>query len=118
MKLVVLSLLISPKALAFNAPCQTLFSSKLNAVSTGKGFPEEEWSGYALHKRSDTVPIPSESASRRFAMDDVMIDPNYSLAAAVAALGPLIMWYHPCKLVSIAHQFCCMLAYVSQMQLS
>ena len=114
MKLVVL-LLMSSKALSFNLPLQTSFSSKLKAVSTGKGFPEEEWAGYALHKRSDTVPIPSESASRRFAMDDVMIDPNYSLAAAVCALGPLIMWYHPCKFLSTANRFCCIPARISLM---
>jgi hypothetical protein len=37
------------------------------------------------------------SKSDRSKMDDVMLDPNYFLTFAVAALGPLIMWYHPCK---------------------
>lgn len=29
-------------------------------------------------------------------MKDVMIDPNYFLTWAMALLGPLIIWYHPC----------------------
>lgn len=93
---VALLLLFSAQALGFNVPAAKVSTlTALDAVSTGNNFPKGDWEGYSLHKREDTVPQTSTSRGR--AKDDVIIDPNFSLAAAVFALGPLIMWYHPCK---------------------
>jgi hypothetical protein len=46
------------------------------------------------------TPVPSKNKANWFqkqTLPDVIIDPSFSLTWSVAALGPLIWWYHPCK---------------------
>mmetsp|Transcript_24234 Transcript_24234/g.67534 ORF Transcript_24234/g.67534 Transcript_24234/m.67534 type:complete len:260 (-) Transcript_24234:259-1038(-) len=62
------------------------------------GGSNDDWSDKPIPKyestatRSSLGPVP---AVQRWMKEDVMIDPSYTLTMAVAALGPLIMWYHP-----------------------
>jgi hypothetical protein len=53
-----------------------------------------------LHKKESTPSIASPNAlsvRERANLQDVMLDPDYILAIGVAALCPLIIWYHPCE---------------------
>jgi Tfp pilus assembly protein FimT len=53
---------------------------------------------------SEPVPTKIVSQRERNAMKDVVIDPDYWMAISVAALCPLILWYHPCTYGTFA---CC-----------
>ena len=46
---------------------------------------------------TEPVATVKVSQKQRNAMKDVVIDPDYSLSWQIAALCPLIIWYHPCK---------------------
>lgn len=37
-------------------------------------------------------------------MPDVMLEPDYFLTVAVALLGPLIIWYHPCESMYVMNE--------------
>jgi hypothetical protein len=61
--------------------------------------PNDGWTGKPgyVPKSAESVPSTKQlSKWERMTMEDVMVDPNYYLTYAVALLGPLIMWYHPC----------------------
>jgi hypothetical protein len=45
---------------------------------------------------SEPVPTKIVTQRERNAMKNVVIDPDYWMAISVAALCPLILWYHPC----------------------
>jgi hypothetical protein len=50
------------------------------------------------YRESPSVPaIKAVSPSDVRRMDDVMINEDYWLTWAMAMLGPLIIWYHPCE---------------------
>jgi hypothetical protein len=49
------------------------------------------------YRQSPSVPARAVSPSEVRKMDDVMINEDYWLTWAMAMLGPLIIWYHPCK---------------------
>jgi hypothetical protein len=59
----------------------------------------DSWSNKPLYFPESTTPVAARKVSKfeRMRMSDVVIPPNFFLAYAVALLGPLIMWYHPCK---------------------
>jgi hypothetical protein len=70
------------------------------AASSFDPKPNDGWTGKSGYVKKSSKPTPSTkqvSKWERMTMQDVMIDPNYYLTYAVALLGPLIMWYHPCK---------------------
>ena len=56
--------------------------------------------GYNKKARASTVPTPVNQVSKaeRAKIADRIIDPDYRLALGTFLLGPLIAWYHPCKL--------------------
>lgn len=90
--------LCSTTASAFVAPSgvATKTTTALHVASTP---PDnfDNWSDKPLYSPQSTTPVPTKKVSKweRMRMKDVVIKPNFSLAAAVALLGPLIMWYHP-----------------------
>jgi hypothetical protein len=62
--------------------------------------PQHGWEGKPVtHKGEKTTkPVAAKNASswlERKTMGDVMLEPSYALTWAVAALCPLIIWYHP-----------------------
>jgi hypothetical protein len=61
---------------------------------------EDYWAGMPLRGGRDrsTEPVADRAvtASDRRRMEDVMIKEDYWLTWAMAMLGPLIIWYHPC----------------------
>lgn len=63
--------------------------------------PKNDWVGKPLYSPRSIKPVASNKVLpiQRAMMEDVMIDPNYSLVWATFLLGPLIIWYHPCKLL-------------------
>lgn len=104
MKLSLLLLSLAGTASAFVAtPSRFSKTSVLSAATTGDDFGKRQhpndWTGYPLTEKKSTNPVPARkvTAAQRAKMEDVMIEPNYFLTWAVAALGPLIMWYHPCE---------------------
>jgi hypothetical protein len=48
--------------------------------------------------RRSTASVADKKISswQRASMKDVVIDPDYTLTIMMAALCPLIIWYHPC----------------------
>jgi hypothetical protein len=83
---------------AFTATKRTALStSSLNVASTPDKM--DQWSNYPLHVPESTTPVAARKVSKweRMTMADVVIPPDFSLSWAVAILGPLIMWYHPCE---------------------
>ena len=88
------------------SPSHFVAATKLSASTTGGNFRKDDWTGYPTGtERKSTEPVARRKVSNleRARMEDVMIDPSYFLAFAVAALGPLIMWYHPCKLALVGY---------------
>lgn len=65
----------------------------------GNGKTWDDWSKKPIPPRESTTPVAKKNVSKmeRAMMKDRVIEPNFYLAAAVALLGPLIAWYHPCK---------------------
>ena len=59
----------------------------------------DDWSAKPIPSRRSTTPVAKRSVSprERAQMKDRVLDPDFFLAGAVALLGPLIAWYHPCK---------------------
>ncbi len=102
MKFSLLLLSLTSTVSAFNlAPVESVSKTALSAASTGNNFNKRpnDWTGYALSEKTSTTPVSARKVSpfQRTMMADVMIEPNYFLTWAVAALCPLIIWYHPCK---------------------
>jgi hypothetical protein len=58
--------------------------------------PSMDWNK-PLFGRHSSAPAPARQGSKaaQQSVPDRIIDPDYSLAAAVFLLGPLIAWYHP-----------------------
>jgi hypothetical protein len=52
---------------------------------------------------ASSIPVATKVVTQRErnTMKDVVIDPDYWMAISVAALCPLILWYHPCTFVSL-----------------
>jgi hypothetical protein len=89
-----LALLGASSAFVPSTPFLKVHQTTLSAASSlqpGKTKPKP---GY---EKMSTKPVADRKVSKaeRNRMKDVMIDPSYSLAVALAALGPLIIWYHP-----------------------
>jgi hypothetical protein len=57
--------------------------------------------------RRSTASVADKKVSswQRASMEDVVIDPDYTLAIMVAALCPLIIWYHPCTIDSFRSNY-------------
>jgi hypothetical protein len=72
----------------------------LNVASTPRDFrKKDDWSTKPLYEPKSTTPVAHHKVTKRelAKMSNVVISPDYTLTWAVALLGPLIMWYHPCK---------------------
>lgn len=100
MKVVLLLSLCTAASAFVTAPSRPLTlvsSSALNAASTPDGL--NGWSEKPRYVAESTTPVAARkvSKSERMRMKDVVIPPNFFLSWAVLLLGPLIMWYHPCK---------------------
>ena len=98
MKIALLFSLCSAAA-AFTAspsPLKTT-STALHVASTPDDL--DGWSDKPRFLQESTTPVADRKVSKleRMMMPDVVIPPDFTLTWAVAALGPLIMWYHPCK---------------------
>jgi hypothetical protein len=94
----ILSLLTAASAFTATAPTSSRVQSvALRVVSTPDGF--DNWSEKPLYVPESTTPVAARKVSKfeRMRMKDVVIRPDYFLSWAVLLLGPLIMWYHPCK---------------------
>jgi len=106
MKLSLLFLSLAGTASAFVTAPARVVTTSLSAAATGDDFNKKpnDWTGYPLTEKKSTAPVASRKVTpaQRAKMADVMIDPNYFITFAVAALGPLIMWYHPCKLTPVS----------------
>lgn len=101
MKLSLLLSLASTVSAFHLAPSGPASKTFLAAASTGDNFSKKpnDWTGYPVGEQKSTTPVSARKVTpfQRAMMADVMIDPNYFLTWAVAALCPLIIWYHPCK---------------------
>ncbi|GKY94115.1 hypothetical protein MPSEU_000377700 [Mayamaea pseudoterrestris] len=89
-------------ASAFSAhPVATTRSSRTDALRAASSLrPDGKKSEFdkPLHKVASTVPVASPKAlseRERAKLPDVMLDADYILTIGVAALCPLIIWYHP-----------------------
>ena len=60
-----------------------------------------------IFEKKSTTPVAARKVNPidRMRMKDVVIPPNFFLGWSVAALGPLIAWYHPRKLITTALAF-------------
>lgn len=100
MKLLV-SLSLLAAAHGFVASPAPKAKTSLNVATQPKGGKNmwDDWSNKPLPKRQSTTPVAKKKVSKmeRAMMKDRVLDPDYTLALSVAALGPLIAWYHPCK---------------------
>lgn len=101
MKLAILLLSLMGSASAFVVTPLRVATTALSAATTGGNFDKKanDWAGYPLAEKKSTMPVAARKVNpfQRMTMQDVMIDPNFFLTFAVAALGPLIIWYHPCE---------------------
>ena len=102
MKITVLLLSLASTASAFQMAPTTrsvATTTSLSASTTGDDMKPNDWTGYPVGVKKSTTPVPVRkvNSAQRAMMSDVMLDPDFSLTWALAALGPLIMWYHPCK---------------------
>ena len=61
--------------------------------------PTNDWNDRPQHEEKSTEPKPVRKVSwlKKQTLPDVMIKPDYFLTWAFFLLGPLIIWYHPCK---------------------
>jgi hypothetical protein len=77
-------------------------SARMAAFSVGGDQKKEpnDWAGKPLYKTKSTVPITDQKVSwlEKQSMGDVMLEPDYVLTWVFGLLGPLIIWYHTCKL--------------------
>lgn len=73
----------------------TLFA----ATSIPPGGKRDGFSDKPIYERKSTTPIADRKVSwiEKNMMEDVMLEPDYFLTWALALLGGLIIWYHPCK---------------------
>jgi hypothetical protein len=97
MKFALVLLSLVSAASAFMAPNLVAKPTTLEAVSNLR--PQNDWSDKPLLEKRSTTPVPKRkvNAFQRQMMKDVIIPPDFTLTWAVAALGPLIISYHPCK---------------------
>jgi hypothetical protein len=102
MKLSVLFLCLAG-ASAFTGPAaikqqQTSALSLSSSVNAGDDWTKNK----PLKAPQMTTPKPVRNVNwlAKQAIDDVVLDADYTLTWAFALLGPLICWYHPGKLVA------------------
>lgn len=102
---VVVGLTLPSSTSAFAPPSTSTSTSTstptaLNVASTPRDFrKKDDWSNKPLYEPKSTTPVAHHKVTKRelAKMSNVVISPDYTLTWAVALLGPLIMWYHPCK---------------------
>ncbi len=77
----------------------TTLEAATNLRSATNLRPRDAWSDKPLFEKRATKPLAKRKvgAYQRQMMTNVVIPPDFSLTWALAALGPLIIWYHPCK---------------------
>ena len=99
MKLAILFSLVAASSAFVAAPSQRV-KSDLAAATTG-GF-KKDFGDYPLFKEKSLTPVATRKVTKaeRAKMKDVVIPTSFDLVWAVAALGPLIAWYHPCTFSS------------------
>ena len=104
MKLAILFSLLTSTYAFVAAPPRLTRSTTLSAASSiGNPRRKDDWSDKPISERKSTKPVPTKkvNAIQRRMMKDVILDPDYFLTWAVGLLGPLILWYHPCKCLEI-----------------
>lgn len=100
MKVLLAVCLLAVAVHGFSTPSTRARAS--SAVKVAAPPMNDEWSKPIPHRESTTpIPVNQVSKRERAQIKDRVIDPDFSLAAAVFLLGPLIAWYHPCKYVLI-----------------
>lgn len=62
---------------------------------------KDDWSNKPRYQQKSTKPVAVKKVGwlQKQSIPDTMIQPNYFLTWAFALLGPLIIWYHPCKFI-------------------
>lgn len=109
MKLTLALLSLASAASAFQlAPTtRVMATTSLAAATTGDNMKPNDWTGYPVGQKKSTTPVPARKVNglQRATMPDVMLDPSFSLTWAIGALGPLIMWYHPCKYCTVCETY-------------
>lgn len=108
MKLAILfSLLTSTYAFVATPQRLTKTTTLSAASSIGNSRRKDDWSDKPISDRKSTKPVPTKkvNAIQRAMMKDVILDPDYFLTFAVGLLGPLILWYHPCKFFEVFFTF-------------
>jgi hypothetical protein len=108
MKLAILFSLLT-STYAFVAAPQIGLAKTTTALSAaspiGNFRRKDDWSDKPISERKSTTPVSAKKVNKiqRAIMKDVVLDPDYFLAWAVGLLGPLILWYHPCKCFEVSH---------------
>lgn len=94
----ILFALLSVSTAAFLTHSPTRIASSSQTVMAAVSGLDNRRRGPRLGEDS-TKPIADRQVSwmERATMRDVILDPDYTLAASVALLCPLIIWYHPCE---------------------
>lgn len=101
------ALLLAGDAAAFS-PLEIASKKKISLSSSstvGPGLNSKDgYSDKPLYKPKSTTPVADKQVNwfQKQTLPNVVLDPDYFLTWAVALLGPLIWWYHPCKSWSCA----------------
>jgi len=102
MKVLFSFLTVLPLVSGWSSPASPVtrpVSSALHMASTTVRPPN--WDDYPVQhdRRVETKGVVERKVSwmERQAMKDAVIDPDYTLTIGLAALAPLIFWYHPRK---------------------
>jgi hypothetical protein len=92
-----LLLLFSLSTLASSfSPTPALSLWKASSLSMAS---KDDWSDKPIPQRKSSKPVPVRDVSwvKKKTLPDTMVAPNFYLTWAMAILGGLILWYHPCK---------------------
>jgi hypothetical protein len=82
-----------PEAVAFSPPSSRAVTKPLTIAHSSLGVDDF----VDIFSRK---PTPTRSRTlKTLQKQDVILDPDYSLAWSMFLLGGLIIWYHPCKFV-------------------
>jgi hypothetical protein len=108
MKLAILLSFVTSTYAFEMAPQRLTKPTTLSAASPIGGFRrKDDWSDKPISERKSTksVPVKKVNKFQRATTKDIVLDPNYFLTWAVGLLGPLILWYHPCKYLKVFFNF-------------
>ena len=91
----------SASAFTFRPSVKKVSSLSMATTIDKFGGKHDGYSDKPLYTPKSTTPEPVRKVSwfQKQSLPDVIIEPSFFLTYAVALLGPLILWYHPCKFV-------------------